>query len=150
MPRNVDPEGFDAARDTVGAGIYSGKVKRDASGNIIIGQQYQNHNPVPGPIYAGGGYTEMSKAIHKGPEAVAEYLQAQPDIKAAANEVSTGGATPRGPNFYVFSQHHGGEFKLENLYGFENIFTRFLHAKPKICNACAFAEKSPRRFYTFF
>ena len=49
--------------DSVGPGIYGGKVKRDDKGNVIIGKQFQNHNPMPGPVYAGGGYTAMSKAL---------------------------------------------------------------------------------------
>ena len=49
--------------DSVGPGIYGGKVKRDDKGNVIIGKQFQNHNPTPGPVYAGGGYTAMSKAL---------------------------------------------------------------------------------------
>ncbi len=51
MTRELDPEGFDPVADTVGPGIYSGKVKRDEDGNIVFGRQYQNHNPVPGPVY---------------------------------------------------------------------------------------------------
>ena len=39
-----DPDGFDRQADTVGAGIYSGNVKRDKDGNVIWGKQYQNHN----------------------------------------------------------------------------------------------------------
>ena len=42
-----------------------GKVKRDESGNVIIGRQFQNHNPEPGPVYSGNGYTEMSNALSK-------------------------------------------------------------------------------------
>ena len=38
-------------RDTVGAGIYSGTVQRDAHGAVVIGKQYQNHNARPGPVY---------------------------------------------------------------------------------------------------
>ncbi|MEW5296751.1 MAG: hypothetical protein WDW36_000010 [Sanguina aurantia] len=86
-----DPDGFDAQADTVGAGIYGGKVKRDAEGNILEGRQYQNHNPRKGPIYAGTGYTEMSAAIHKGPEAVKLLLARHPEL---SNDVSTGGASP--------------------------------------------------------
>jgi hypothetical protein len=51
--------------DSVGPGIYGGKVKRDESGNVIIGRQFQNHNPEPGPVYSGNGYTEMSNALSK-------------------------------------------------------------------------------------
>jgi len=56
-PGKTDNEGFDPYADTVGPGIYGGIVKRDNDGQVLTGQQYQNHNPRPGPIYAGGGYT---------------------------------------------------------------------------------------------
>jgi hypothetical protein len=85
-----DPEGWDPVADTVGAGIYSGRVKRDASGAVLYGQQYAGHNPRPGPVYAGGGYAEMVQAIQRGPDAVAALLQAGGD----ANEEMTGGAKP--------------------------------------------------------
>ena len=86
----ADPEGWDPVADTVGAGIYSGCVKRDASGAVVYGAQYAGHNPRPGPVYAGGGYTEMAKAIHAGPEAVAALLAAGADVE----EEMTGGARP--------------------------------------------------------
>ncbi|GLC45310.1 hypothetical protein PLESTM_001718700 [Pleodorina starrii] len=86
----TDPEGFDPVADTVGPGIYSGRVKQDANGNVLWGRQYENHNPAPGPIYAGGGYTEMAKAIHEGPDAVRRLLAAGAD----PNEIMTGGARP--------------------------------------------------------
>ena len=85
-----DPEGWDPVADTVGAGIYSGKVKRDAAGAVVFGQQYAGHNPRPGPVYAGGGYTEIAQAIQRGPEAVAALLAGGAD----ANEEMTGGARP--------------------------------------------------------
>ena len=88
MPRN-DPDGFDPVADTVGAGIYSGNVKRGPSGEVLYGPSYAGHCPVPGPVYA-GGYTEMAKAIHSGPAAVQRLL----DAGADPNEVMTGGATP--------------------------------------------------------
>lgn len=63
-PGKTDSEGFDPYADTVGAGIYSGTVKRrEEDGSVIIGKQYQNHNPKPGPIYSNGGYTPVAKAI---------------------------------------------------------------------------------------
>jgi len=39
MPRSgrYDPDGFDPVADTVGAGIYSGNIKRNADGSVIIG-----------------------------------------------------------------------------------------------------------------
>jgi hypothetical protein len=66
-------------------------VQRDENGAVVIGQQYQNHNPRPGPVYAGGGYTPMSQAIQRGREACKELLDRYPDL---ANEVTTGGCTP--------------------------------------------------------
>ncbi|KAK3285383.1 hypothetical protein CYMTET_7008 [Cymbomonas tetramitiformis] len=89
---NTDDEGFDPYADTVGAGIYGGKVKRDAeTGEVLYGAQYQGHNPTPGPIYAGGGYTEVSNALRVGPEALAPIFERDP---ALVNEITTGGATP--------------------------------------------------------
>ena len=104
-PGNTDDEGFDPYADSVGAGIYGGRVKRDASnGAVVIGAQYQNHNTRPGPVYAGGGYTPVSAAIAsfakelRSGEADSEdtttlgkLLDAFPDL---VNDVSTGGATP--------------------------------------------------------
>ena len=75
----------------MGPGIYGVSVKRDTDGNVVIGEQYQNHNPLPGPVYDGGGYSLMSRAIHAGVEKVQQVLQDFPNLK---NEISTGGATP--------------------------------------------------------
>jgi hypothetical protein len=47
-PGETDAEGFNPYADTVGPGIYGGRVKRDANGEVVIGAQYQNHNPRPG------------------------------------------------------------------------------------------------------
>jgi len=33
---------------------------RDKAGQVVVGKQYQNHNPTPGPVYAGGGYVHPS------------------------------------------------------------------------------------------
>lgn len=63
----------------------------NANANVHACRQYQNHNPVPGPVYAGGGYTDMSNAIHAGPEKVKQLLAQQPHL---VNDVATGGATP--------------------------------------------------------
>ena len=84
-------EGLEAESDSVGPGIYGGRVLRDDNGEICIGQQYEEHNALPGPMYAGGGYTELSEAIRKGPEAVRRVLNEEP---ALALEITTGGATP--------------------------------------------------------
>lgn len=87
-----DPDGFDRQADTVGAGIYSGNIKRDQDGKVIWGKQYQNHNPNPGPVYNGDGYSEISKAIHTGnPEIVQKLILKNPEV---VNEISTGGARP--------------------------------------------------------
>ncbi|KAG8468750.1 hypothetical protein KFE25_013833 [Diacronema lutheri] len=90
-PGETDREGFDPYADTVGAGIYGGSVKRDASGRVLIGTQYQGHNPRPGPVYDGGGYSPMTRALHAGREAVEQLLDEQPEL---VHEISTGGATP--------------------------------------------------------
>merc|ERR1719343_1252627 len=89
-PGQTDNEGFDPYRDSVGAGIYGGIVKRDALGKVVIGQQYQNHNPRPGPVYAGGGYTPIVKAL-KDADRLDSLLEKYPDL---VNDVSTGGAQP--------------------------------------------------------
>lgn len=91
IPGSTDPEGFDPYADTVGPGIYGGAVERDAQGNVVIGQQYQNHNDRPGPVYNGQGYSLMSRAIQIGPEKVKEILQDYPSL---VEEISTGGARP--------------------------------------------------------
>jgi hypothetical protein len=91
LPGQTDQDGFDPYADTVGPGIYGGNVKRDNNGEILVGTQYQNHNPRPGPLYDGTGYSLMSKAIHAGPETVKRVLKDFPSLK---DEVSTGGARP--------------------------------------------------------
>lgn len=92
LPGKTDAEGFDPYADSVGAGIYGGIVQRDAAGAIVIGAQYQNHNPRPGPVYAGGGYTPTSRLLSAGDaDALGAWFDRHPDL---VNEVSTGGATP--------------------------------------------------------
>ena len=102
-PGATDSEGFDPYADSVGAGIYGGRVKRDpATGDVAIGAQFQGHNPRPGPMYAGGGYTPVSDAIASFSNELATGVDASettlgrllarhPDL---ANDVSTGGASP--------------------------------------------------------
>lgn len=90
-PGKTDEEGFDPYHDSVGAGIYGGIVKRDDQGNVLIGQQYQNHNPRPGPVYAGGGYAPSSKALKDTKKLLAPLLDKYPDL---ANDITTGGASP--------------------------------------------------------
>ena len=89
-PGDTDKEGFDPYTDSVGPGIYGGIVKRDDNGEIVIGAQFQGHNPNPGPVYAGGGYTPTSKALHD-ITVLTKLLETHPEL---ANDVSTGGATP--------------------------------------------------------
>jgi len=79
-PGKTDSEGFDPYSDTVGAGIYGGRVKRDEHGKVIIGRQYQGHNSRPGPVYAGGGYTPMSNALRLGEKAIKPLLDSGCDI----------------------------------------------------------------------
>jgi len=90
-PVQRDNEGFNPYTDSVGPGIYGGRVERDDDGNTVIGCQYQEHNSKPGPVYAGGGYTPMSNALRGGEKAIQPLLDKFPDL---VNEVSTGGATP--------------------------------------------------------
>lgn len=90
LPGKTDNEGFDPYADSVGAGIYGGIVQRDATGQVVVGTQYQNHNPRPGPIYAGGGYTPVCKALGDN-DRLAALLSKHPDL---VNDVSTGGAQP--------------------------------------------------------
>lgn len=89
-PGATDNEGFDPYADSVGPGIYGGVVKRDGAGRVVIGAQYQSHNPRPGPIYAGGGYTPTTRLLADA-EKLAAWLDAHPDL---VNEISTGGAQP--------------------------------------------------------
>ncbi|GMH78010.1 hypothetical protein TrST_g10608 [Triparma strigata] len=85
-------DGLDAEADTVGPGIYGGRVKIDASGDIVIGAQYEMHMSLPGPVYDGNGYTELSSAIRTGvPETVKSLLNKTPEM---VNQVQTGYATP--------------------------------------------------------
>ncbi len=91
LPGETNPDGFDPYADTVGPGIYGGSVERNKDGTIVIGQQYQNHNHRPGPVYDGRGYSLMSRAIHAGPDKVKAILA---DYLELREEISTGGARP--------------------------------------------------------
>lgn len=90
-PGVTDGEGFDPYRDTVGPGIYGGIVKRDVRGEVVVGRQYQNHNPRPGPVYAGGGYAPSAAALDDVEGTLIPLLERHPDL---ANDVTTGGASP--------------------------------------------------------
>ena len=93
QPRASVSEGLDAESDSVGPGIYGGRVVIGDDGEVVIGQQFEEHNPLPGPVYAGGGYTALSSAIRTSPEEVGRVLAEAPEL---AFEVTTGGATPLG------------------------------------------------------
>ncbi|KAJ1459729.1 hypothetical protein M885DRAFT_510939 [Pelagophyceae sp. CCMP2097] len=85
-------EGHDAEADAVGPGIYGGRVVVDTGGCVVIGQQFEEHNPIPGPVYAGGGYTAVALAVRAGDaEALHALIANDP---GAARNVATGGATP--------------------------------------------------------
>ena len=123
-PGATDLEGFDPYGDTVGPGIYGGVVKRDAAGAVVIGAQYQGHNPRPGPVYAGGGYTPTSRLLSAGDAAaLAAWLDRFPEL---VNEISTGGATPlhvcgmsRGAAaLTALVAARGGALEAEDTYGF--------------------------------
>jgi ankyrin repeat protein len=119
----TDAEGFDPYADTVGPGIYGGNVRRDASGKIVIGRQYQNHNPRPGPVYDGSGYSPMTRALHEGREAVIALLEQRPEL---VNEISTGGATPlhmcgmsrRSQPLTALLISRGGDIEAQDTYGY--------------------------------
>jgi len=123
-PGNTDSEGFDPYSDSVGPGIYGGRVKRDQHGEIVIGKQYQGHNSKPGPVYAGGGYTPMSKALRFGPKAIAPLLEKYPEL---VNEVSTGGASPlhmcgMGADNQISTAYlieRGGDMEATDTYGYK-------------------------------
>ena len=55
-----------------------------------MGQQYQNHNPNPGPVYSGGGYTPISMAIAKFHQEAAAYWAAASAPSAAATPLAPG------------------------------------------------------------
>ena len=116
--------GLDAESDTVGPGIYGGVVVHDSDGNIVIGRQFEEHNASPGPVYAGGGYTEINAAITiHGPEAVGALLEASPDL---VHEISTGGASPlhvcgmtdRGQHSAPLLIEKGADLECRDTWGF--------------------------------
>ena len=121
-PGETDKEGFDPYTDSVGPGIYGGIVKRDDNGEIVIGAQFQGHNPNPGPVYAGGGYTPTSKALHD-ITVLTKLLEAHPEL---ANDVSTGGATPLhmcgmsqdGQKATTIVIEAGGDIEAIDTYGY--------------------------------
>merc|ERR1719495_2897890 len=122
-PGKTDNEGFDPYADTVGPGIYGGIVQRDPqTGEVVIGRQYQNHNPRPGPVYAGGGYTPVNNALAD-TDMLVSLLETFPDL---VNDVSTGGAQPlhmcgmsKGKQNAVKALvSHGADIEAIDTYGF--------------------------------
>jgi hypothetical protein len=134
-PGATDKDGFDPYADSVGAGIYSGTVRRrESDGSVVIGAQYQGHNPRPGPVYSGGGYSPISRAIaefhrqvtlgtHENATSLARLLDAHPDL---VNDVATGGATPlhtcgmsrENQHATAFLIARGGDVAAVDTYGF--------------------------------
>ena len=133
-PGQTDGEGFDPYADAVGAGIYSGTVSRREDGSVIMGKQYQNHNPRPGPVYSGGGYTPVSKAVatfraevrsgmQPADTALGKLLDAHPDL---VNDVATGGALPlhtcgmsrENQHATAFLISRGGDIEAVDTYGY--------------------------------
>lgn len=122
LPGETDNEGFDPYADSVGAGIYGGIVKRASNGVIEIGRQYQGHNPRPGPVYAGGGYTPINTALSSLPR-LRQLLDSYPDL---VNDVSTGGAQPlhmcgmsqRNQHATATLISRGGDIEALDTYGY--------------------------------
>merc|ERR1719430_1630342 len=121
-PGETDSEGFDPYADSVGPGIYGGIIKRDEHGEVVIGAQYQNHNPRPGPVYAGGGYTPINKALDDS-DKLTDLLEKYPDL---VNDISTGGAQPLHMCGMSKRKQHavnilvaaGGDVEAVDTYGF--------------------------------
>lgn len=123
-PGATDDEGFNPYQDTVGPGIYGGVVKRDESGEVVWGAQYQGHNSAPGPVYNGGGYTPTSRLVQSADlPALAAWLSTHPDL---ANEVTTGGASPlhmagmskSGQRSAGLLAERGGNVEAVDTYGY--------------------------------
>jgi hypothetical protein len=121
-PGHTDNEGFDPYADSVGPGIYGGIVARDEdNGNVIIGRQYQNHNPRPGPVYAGGGYSPSTLMLDD-PMKMATLLEKYPDL---VNDITTGGAQPlhmcgmsKNKQYAVkYLVEHGADIEALDTYG---------------------------------
>jgi len=120
-PGHTDNEGFDPYADSVGPGIYGGIVTRDDDGNVVIGFQYQNHNPRPGPVYAGGGYSPSTLMLDDTMK-MATLLEKYPDL---VNDITTGGAQPlhmcgmsKNKQFAVrYLVEHGADIEALDTYG---------------------------------
>lgn len=124
IPGETDPEGFDPYADTVGPGIYGGSVKKSRDGKVVMGKQYQNHTLRPGPVYDGRGYSQMSRALWIGANAIQAVIDKQGT--KVVNEISTGGCTPlhmcgmsqRNEQSTDFIIEKGGQIEALDTYGY--------------------------------
>merc|ERR1712178_617753 len=106
--------GWNLPMDVVGAGVYGGIAKRDATGKIIVGDEWPENNlapPAHNPVHSKGpfldysyltstnrGYSHIALLIQKGDTKAVEELFEQvgndTDRKVLANLVMAGGARP--------------------------------------------------------
>jgi hypothetical protein len=120
-PGRTDDEGFDPYADSIGPGIYGGIVGRDDDGHVVIGWQYQNHNPRPGPVYAGGGYAPSTLMLEDMTK-MTSLLDKYPDL---VNDITTGGALPlhmcgmsqRKQHAVKYLVEHGADIEALDTYG---------------------------------
>merc|ERR1719487_1740126 len=109
--------GWNLPMDVVGAGVYGGMVKRDASGRIIVGDEWPENNMAPpahNPVHSTGPYLDFTKLTsrNRGYSKIARIIQQSrgqgaaelenlfqsipqdSERKKLANLVMTGGARP--------------------------------------------------------
>jgi hypothetical protein len=106
--------GWNLPMDVVGSGVYSGIVKRDESGKILVGDEWPENNkgpPAHNPVHSKGpyldfskltpsnrGYTDIARVIQSGDaNTLAKMFQSIDDDtqkRKLANLVMTGGARP--------------------------------------------------------
>uniref|UniRef100_A0A6U5D4A6 Uncharacterized protein n=1 Tax=Calcidiscus leptoporus TaxID=127549 RepID=A0A6U5D4A6_9EUKA len=102
--------GWNLPQDIVGAGVYGGIVKREATGRIINGDEWPENNVAPpahNPVHAKGpyldfskltrenrGYTLIAQVIMAGHAELLDGLLERAGGSRLANLVMTGGARP--------------------------------------------------------
>jgi len=106
--------GWNLPMDVVGAGVYGGAVSRDASGRIIVGDEWPEDNlspPAHNPVHAIGpyldfsrfsedtmGYTQIARTIIAGSvsklEALLQSAADSEERRKLSNLVMAGGARP--------------------------------------------------------
>lgn len=112
--------GWNLPIDVVGAGVYGGIVKRDASGTIIKGDEWPENNVAPpahNPVHSTGpyldfsklteknrGYTKVALLIMAGDADMLDALLTRSGGSKLANLVMTGGARP----LHMCGMGHGG------------------------------------------